>query len=69
MLHYKQEDISQNLQRYNDVRWRPGQEVSLALHVRTWGLEANVLYWRKYLWCDIVETFRRPPAVIGAPMV
>jgi len=27
---YKQEDISQNLQRHNEVRWRPGQEASLA---------------------------------------
>ena len=34
-------------QRRNEVRWwRPGRP-----HVRTWGLsEANVLYWRKYLW-------------------
>jgi len=30
LLHYKQEDISQNLQRHNEVRWRPGQEASLA---------------------------------------
>ena len=44
----------------NKVRWRPGQEVSLAPHIRTWGLlEANVIYWKST--CDIVETFRRPP--------
>ena len=38
--------------------WRP--------HVRTWGLsEANVLYWRKYLWhC---WDFFAPPAVIRRP--
>jgi len=30
MLHYKQEDISQDLQRHNEVGWRPGQEASLA---------------------------------------
>ena len=33
-----------NDQGRNEVRWRPGQEVSLAPHVRTWGLsEANLL--------------------------
>jgi len=35
----------------NEVRCRPGHEASLAPHVRTWSLsEANVPYWRKYLW-------------------
>ena len=35
----------------NEVRWRPGQEASLAPHLRTWGLPvANVLYWRICLW-------------------
>ena len=30
----------------NEVRWRPGQEATLAPHVRTWGLsEAKVLHW------------------------
>ena len=35
MLHYKQEEISQNLQRHNEVRWPPGEEAGLAAHVRT----------------------------------
>ena len=37
-------------------------------HVRTWGfLEANVLYWRKYLWqC---WEFSAPAAVIRSPPV
>ena len=35
----------------NEVRWRSGQETSLAPHVWTWDLsEANLLYWKKYLW-------------------
>jgi len=38
--------------------WRP--------HVRTWTLlEANSLYWRKYLWH--FGTFRRPQQWFGAP--
>jgi len=38
-------------QRHNEVRWHPGQEASLAAHVRSWGLsETNVLYWKKYMW-------------------
>jgi len=50
----------------NKVRWRPGQEASLASHVRTWGLsEAYVLYWIKYLWhC---WAFSSPHAVIRRP--
>jgi len=53
-------------QGHNEVRWRPGQEASLAPHVRTWGLsEANSLYWRKYLWhCWVFSTL---PAVIRRP--
>ena len=58
----------------NEARWRPGQEASLAPHVRAWGLsEANALYWRKYMWhC---WDFSAPPqslgvpALIGAPIV
>ena len=48
----------------NEVVWRPGQEASLAPHVRTWGLwDANVLYWRKYLWhC---WNFSTPPQSFG----
>ena len=48
--------------------WRP--------HVRTWGLsEANVLYWKKYLWQWSCWDFSaplaviRPPAVIWRPIV
>jgi len=38
--------------------WRP--------HVRTWGgPEANVLYWRNYLWH--FWEFSAPPAVIMRP--
>ena len=42
------------------------QVLSLAPHVRTWGLlEANVLYWRKHLWhC---WAFSAPHAVIPRP--
>ena len=39
---------------------------SLAPHVRNWGLsQANVLYWRKYLW--YCWDFFAPPAVIWRP--
>jgi len=50
----------------NEVRWRPGQEATLATRVRNWCLsEANVLYWRNYLWhC---WEFSAPPAVIRRP--
>ena len=39
-----------------------------APHVRTWGVwEANVLYWRKYLWhC---WDFSAPPVVIWRPRI
>jgi len=52
-------------QERNEVRWRPGQEASLAPHIRTWGLsEANALYWRRYFWnCG---TFRRRLKWFGA---
>jgi len=52
----------------NEVRWRPGQEGSLAPHVWTWGLsEANLLHRRKYLlhcW-----DFRRPISHSALPAV
>jgi len=46
------------IQRRNEVRWRPGQEASLATHVLT-------EVFRKQMYCiqeTIVGTFRRPPA-------
>jgi len=50
----------------NEVRWRPGQETSLAPHIRNWGLpEAYVLQWRKCLWhC---WDFLAAPQPLGAP--
>jgi len=37
-----------NGQGRNEVRWRPGQEASLAPHVRTWGFsEENLLQVKK----------------------
>jgi len=42
-----------------EVRWRQGQETTLAPQCRNWDLsEANVLYWRKPLW--YCWDFRRP---------
>ena len=48
----------------NEVSWRLGQDVWRS-HFRAWGLsEANVLYWRKYLWhC---WDFAAPPQWFGA---
>ena len=35
----------------NEVRWRPGKMQIWRPHIWIWGLmEANLLYWRKYLW-------------------
>jgi len=35
----------------NEVRWVQCKRQAWRPHVRAWGLsEANVLYWRKYLW-------------------
>ena len=48
----------------NEVRWRPGQEASLAHTLETGLSETNVLYWRKYLrhfW-----DFSTPPQWFGA---
>jgi len=52
----------------NEVRWRLVQDASLAPHFRTWGLlEANVLYWRMYVWhC---YDFLAPPQYFSAPRV
>ena len=59
----------------NEVRWRPGQEASLAPRVRTWyRWEANFLYWRMYLWlCWDFSAHStviwRPPQRFGTPIV
>jgi len=46
-----------------EVRWRPGQETSLASPCSNKGLsQANVLYWNT---CDSVRTFRRPGFVLA----
>jgi len=59
-------NCSSNNQRRNEVRWRPGKEASLELHVRIWGLqEANILYWIKYLW--LCWDFSRLRQLFGAP--
>ena len=43
--------MSSSIQRRNVIKWCQEQEESLAPDVQTWDLsEANVLYWRKYLW-------------------
>ena len=58
----------------NKFRWLPGQEASLATHVRNWGRsEANVLYWRKCLrLCrdfGAAAVIRRPPQWFDVPKV
>jgi len=50
----------------NEVRWRPGKKQVWRPYVRTWRFsEANVLYWRKYLWHCL--DLSAPPAVIRRP--
>jgi len=51
-------------QGHNKVRWRPGQEASLASpfsHLRSFGSKCIVLNT-----CDIVRTLRRPQQWFGA---
>jgi len=41
----------------NEVKWCPGQEASLAPHVRTWVFQEQI-YCIEEITCDIVGTFR-----------
>jgi len=58
--------VFRNHQGHNEVRWRPGQEASLAPPCSSLrSLQANVRRWRKYLWhC---WDFSAPPAAIRRP--
>ena len=60
-------DVMSSRQGRNEIRWCLGQEgIVWRPHVRAWNLsEANVLYWRKYLWHWL--DFSSPPAVIRRP--
>jgi len=50
--------VVQHNQGRNEARWRPGNEASLAPHVRSWAYsKVNLLYWRSTN--DIVWTFLR----------
>jgi len=49
----------------NEARWRPGQEASLAppcSNLRSFGSKS--IYFIEETTCDIVGTFRHPPAAI-----
>jgi len=62
------ESYTRYAQGRKEIKWRPGQEASLAPHVRIWGLSvSNVLYWIKYL-CNF-GTFLLPPQSCEAPIV
>jgi len=54
----------------NEVRWRPGQDASLAppcLNLRSF--IRKQIYCIEESACDIVWTFRRPPQSFGVPIV
>jgi len=69
LLHYKQEDICQNLQRHNEVRWRPGQQASLASPMFEPEEFRKQIYCIEESTCDVTLLGHAPPESFGSLMV
>ena len=67
LLCWKSQQQLHCLQGRNEVRWRPGQEASLAPPCSILWSFWKQMYCIEESTCDIVATFRRPPQSFVAP--